>query len=119
MPVTCHSEFTLFSIRCFIIIIFFVILLLKLLVLLRKKINNSVFYDCPFVFIYFFYSSFQLEKFFFHEHFHESAYVANVESYTINLLRPKEQKQPFRGVPTKRCSENTQQIYRNTPIPSN
>ena len=27
------------------------------------------------------------------------------------------QKQPFRGVLLKRCSENMQQIYRRTPIP--
>ena len=27
------------------------------------------------------------------------------------------QKQPFRGVPLKRCSENMQPIYRRTPIP--
>ena len=27
------------------------------------------------------------------------------------------QKQPSRGVPRKRCSENMQQIYRRTPIP--
>ena len=27
------------------------------------------------------------------------------------------QKQPFRGVPRKRCSENMQQIYRRTSLP--
>ena len=27
------------------------------------------------------------------------------------------QKQPPRGVPRERCSENMQQIYRRTPIP--
>ena len=27
------------------------------------------------------------------------------------------QKQPFRGVIKKRCSENMQQIYRRTPMP--
>ena len=27
------------------------------------------------------------------------------------------QKQPFRGVLSKRCSENMQQIYRRTPMP--
>ena len=27
------------------------------------------------------------------------------------------QKQPLRGVPRKRCSENMQQIYRRTPMP--
>ena len=27
------------------------------------------------------------------------------------------QKQPFRGVHRKRCSENMQQIYRRTPMP--
>ena len=26
------------------------------------------------------------------------------------------QKQPFRGIPEKRCSENMQQIYRRTPM---
>ena len=28
-----------------------------------------------------------------------------------------DQKQPPRGVPRKRCSENMQQIYRGTPMP--
>ena len=28
------------------------------------------------------------------------------------------QKQPPRGVPSKRCSENVQQIYRRTPMPT-
>ena len=27
------------------------------------------------------------------------------------------QKQPLRGVPEKRCSENMQQVYRRTPMP--
>ena len=27
------------------------------------------------------------------------------------------QKQPFRGIIRKRCSENMQQIYRRTPVP--
>ena len=27
------------------------------------------------------------------------------------------QKQPARGVPRERCSENMQQIYRRTPMP--
>ena len=27
------------------------------------------------------------------------------------------QKQPFRNVPMKRCSENMQQIYKKTPMP--
>ena len=27
------------------------------------------------------------------------------------------QKQPFRGILRKRCSENMQQIYRRTPMP--
>ena len=27
------------------------------------------------------------------------------------------QKQPSRGVPRERCSENMQQIYRRTPMP--
>ena len=33
---------------------------------------------------------------------------------TINLNL---QKQPPRGVPRKRCSENMQQIYRRAPMP--
>ena len=33
---------------------------------------------------------------------------------TVISLR---QKQPPRGVPWKRCSENMQQIYRRTPMP--
>ena len=28
-----------------------------------------------------------------------------------------QQKQPLRGVPEKRCSENMQQIYKRTPMP--
>ena len=39
---------------------------------------------------------------------------------TENMLkictRKQSQKQPSRGVPRKRCSENMQQIYRRTPI---
>ena len=33
------------------------------------------------------------------------------------LILNKVQKQPLRGVPRKRCSENMQQIYRRTPMP--
>ena len=29
----------------------------------------------------------------------------------------KRQKQPSKGVPRKRCSENMQQIYRRAPMP--
>ena len=29
----------------------------------------------------------------------------------------KHQKEPLRGVPRKRCSENMQRIYRRTPVP--
>ena len=36
---------------------------------------------------------------------------------TISLIFKQIQKQPFRGVLSKRCSENMQQIYRRTPIP--
>ena len=34
-----------------------------------------------------------------------------------NLQRYNLQKQPPRGIPRKRCSENMQQIYRRTPMP--
>ena len=38
--------------------------------------------------------------------------------YTIIIVSCYEvQKQPPRGVPRKRCSENMQQIYRRTPMP--
>ena len=33
------------------------------------------------------------------------------------ILYLKEKKQPPRGVPKKRCSENIQQICRRTPTP--
>ena len=33
------------------------------------------------------------------------------------LIVKKKQKQPSRGVPLKKCSENMQQIYRKTPMP--
>ena len=36
---------------------------------------------------------------------------------TILETSNKSQKQPPRGVPRKRCSENMQQIYRRTPMP--
>ena len=32
------------------------------------------------------------------------------------VFRTNKQKQPARGVPRKRCSENMQQIYRRTPM---
>ena len=32
-------------------------------------------------------------------------------------LQSKVQKQPHKGVPKKRCSENMQQFYRRTPMP--
>ena len=34
------------------------------------------------------------------------------------LLRNTSRKQPPRGVPRKRCSENMQQIYKRTPMPN-
>ena len=36
---------------------------------------------------------------------------------TMYICSTKCHKQPFGGVPGKRCSENMQQIYRRTPIP--
>ena len=33
------------------------------------------------------------------------------------LITFNKQKQPRRGVPRNRCSENMQQIYRRTPMP--
>ena len=35
----------------------------------------------------------------------------------FNIEEYNKQKQPFRGVFKKRCSENMQQIYRRTPMP--
>ena len=35
---------------------------------------------------------------------------------TRHLTGREDQKQPFRGVLSKRCSENMQQIYRRTPM---
>ena len=44
--------------------------------------------------------------------------VCLAKAMTANLFSGhKCQKQPLRGVPRKRCSENMQQIYRRTPIP--
>ena len=34
----------------------------------------------------------------------------------LSTLTSNHQKQPLRAVPRKRCSENTQQIYRRTPM---
>ena len=36
---------------------------------------------------------------------------------SLAQIRIKLQKQPFRGVPRKGCSENMQQIYMRTPMP--
>ena len=37
---------------------------------------------------------------------------------TVNTTcKSPSQKQPHRGVPRKRCSENMQQVYRRTPMP--
>ena len=49
-------------------------------------------------------------------------YMAGLGPYTCSiaptyLLFLDFQKQPPRGVPRKRCSENMQQIYRRTPMP--
>ena len=35
----------------------------------------------------------------------------------VRIMNYKKQKQPFRGVIGKRCSENMHQIYRGTPMP--
>ena len=35
----------------------------------------------------------------------------------FRYLQPNHQKQPPKGVSTKRCSENLQQIYRRPPMP--
>ena len=44
----------------------------------------------------------------------DSCYLFNIEHETGHDI---DQKQPSRGVPWKRCSENMQQIYRKTPMP--
>ena len=37
--------------------------------------------------------------------------------FYINVCWKLVKKQPPRGIPRKRCSENMQQIYRRTPMP--
>ena len=45
-------------------------------------------------------------------------YGITITSYALHgLLIGIFQKQPPRGAPRKRCSENMQQIYRRTPMP--
>ena len=41
----------------------------------------------------------------------------NLQLYLKKSTLRLNQKQPFRGVPKKSCSENTQQIYGRTPTP--
>ena len=41
--------------------------------------------------------------------------IVTLES--IEKLHEKMQKQPSKGIPRKRCSENMQQTYRITPMP--
>ena len=36
----------------------------------------------------------------------------------IKLLHDRLQQEPYKGVLRKRCSENIQQIYRRTPMPT-
>ena len=38
------------------------------------------------------------------------------EKFNSMLLWKEREKQPLRGVPRKRCSENMQQMYRRTPM---
>ena len=45
----------------------------------------------------------------------KSPFMAKLNSV---LLWKEVQKQPLRGVPRKRCSENMQEIYRRTPMPN-
>ena len=40
-----------------------------------------------------------------------------LKSHRVLSINVIVQKQPFRGVLEKRCSENMQQIYRRTPMP--
>ena len=44
-------------------------------------------------------------------------YITHLENVATDTSY-KIQKQPPRGVPRKRCSENMQQIYRRTPMPN-
>ena len=51
-------------------------------------------------------------------HKYNSTKFSNSEIGTVNAIQKKfVQKQPPRGVLSKRCSENLQQIYRRTPTP--
>ena len=43
--------------------------------------------------------------------------LLNLLLLMIWLWNQNSQKQSFRGVLTKRCSENKQQVYRKTPMP--
>ena len=40
-----------------------------------------------------------------------------LQSSSIRTRAKNYQKQPSKGIPKKRCSENMQQIYRRTPMP--
>ena len=48
---------------------------------------------------------------------HEGFELLTYFSYVGGHLFLKLEKQPPRGVPRKRCSENMQQIYLRTPMP--
>ena len=48
---------------------------------------------------------------------HIRGVILHLISMQTSFLVIQNQKQPHRGVLRKRCSENTQQIYRRTPMP--
>ena len=47
----------------------------------------------------------------------EKLLINRLGKYVLSQSYSDFQKQPPRGVPRKRCSENMQQIYRRTPMP--
>ena len=55
--------------------------------------------------------------------FNNSIFIQQLHIYSIIFIQYpylysfNNQKQPPRGVPRKRCSENMQQIYKRTPMP--
>ena len=62
-------------------------------------------------------SNYTLLKFFLHikKNEHHASTKSENEDHHASISRDS-QKQPSRGVPIKRCSEDMQQIYRRAPI---
>ena len=47
---------------------------------------------------------------------HDSTIELTLIIFTVITNAANHQKQPSRGVPRKKCSENMQQIYKRTPM---